>query len=90
MALIMVVPFSHGYNNIMDSIRAVFDQLDKSAAEWTSGPISLTVLQQLSRQLGSSESGFKDIAYWQKAIECYEISINSALLLVSIVRFHLS
>lgn len=71
----------------MDSIQAVFEQLDKSAAEWTSGKISLTVLQQMSQQLGSSESGFKDIAYWQRAIECYEVSINSALLLVSTVCF---
>lgn len=71
------------WNNIISNTRAAFGQLEVDAANWTSGPVSLSTLQRLSKGLEKSESLFAALAHWEEACTCYEAAINSALLVVS-------
>lgn len=71
------------WNDIISSTRSVFGQLEDDAANWSTGSVSLSVLQRLAKQLEDSETLYSNIAYYETAVCAYEASINGAILLVS-------
>ena len=78
----MAVPLDLAWNDIINSTRQVFQQLENDAANWSSGSVSLAVLQRLAKQLADSEKLYANIAYEETVVTVYEAILNSVLLLV--------
>ena len=60
----LIVLLNMSWNNVINTINSSLHQLDNAAANWSSGTVALSVLQQLAKDFAKTESFFLDLALW--------------------------